>query len=154
MDKAFVEECKQKLESQKLELEKGIQNAKSYLAEGRENFAEEEERAEVDEDRAEKESKLDNLIQEKEHVEHTIKKADDGKFGICEKCGLPIDTARLEIMPTACLCMKCKMICDSCGVEIEAARISGKPIPLICQKCEEEFESETTYTSSTINPHN
>lgn len=28
-----------------------------------------------------------------------------GKYGICEKCGKPIEIARLEAMPTATLCL-------------------------------------------------
>jgi|GEM_PF-6901770 DnaK suppressor protein len=153
MDKESVEELRKRLETRKLELEEGIVKLKNYLTEEHEDLAEEEERARVEEDRTEKEAKLDSLLKEQDHIGHTLKKVLEGKFGICEKCHGEIDKLRLELVPTACLCMNCKEICESCGVAIEEHLTSGKPLPAKCQNCEEEFESETTFTSSSINPH-
>lgn len=34
-------------------------------------------------------------------VEHALTKFDDGSYGICERCGLPIPVARLRIIPEA-----------------------------------------------------
>ncbi len=31
-----------------------------------------------------------------------------GTYGICERCGKPIDPARLEVFPEARLCLKCQ----------------------------------------------
>lgn len=152
MDKEFVEELRKELETQKLALEKEISKLRSYLTEGRENIAEEEERARVEEDRVEKEAKLDSLIQEKNHTGHALKKLAEGKFGMCEKCRGEIGKPRLALVPTACLCMNCKEICESCGVAMEEHLASGKPLPSKCQNCEEEFEGETTFTSSSISP--
>jgi DnaK suppressor protein len=42
-------------------------------------------------------------------IEITLARIREGKYGFCERCGLPIDPARLEVMPTASLCMKCKV---------------------------------------------
>ena len=35
---------------------------------------------------------------------------DEGKYGLCEGCGKPIDPARLEALPQAKLCLDCKAI--------------------------------------------
>ena len=152
MDKKLVEQCKQKLEQQRAALEKEINELKRQLSGERENFAEEEERAQADVERLEKEARLESLTREKNHVEHTLKKVSDGKFGVCEKCGGEIDTERLTLLPTACLCMKCKMVCDNCGVAIEEHLMTGKSLPANCQNCEEEFEPEITYTTQSLNP--
>jgi DnaK suppressor protein len=40
----------------------------------------------------------------------TMRKIETGKYGLCESCGKPIEAARLEILPTARRCMKCKAI--------------------------------------------
>ena len=41
-------------------------------------------------------------------VDHAIKQAQDGAYGICENCGKKIDPDRLEIFPEATLCVDCK----------------------------------------------
>lgn len=41
-------------------------------------------------------------------IQKTIKKIDDGEFGICEKCGDDIDLKRLEARPVTDLCIRCK----------------------------------------------
>lgn len=49
------------------------------------------------------------------HTEHLLEKlnaalrrVDDGTYGQCESCGEPIDEARLETLPYAALCVRCK----------------------------------------------
>jgi len=41
-------------------------------------------------------------------IEEALKKMNHGKYGICEVCGLEIEPKRLEIVPEAKLCIKCK----------------------------------------------
>jgi DnaK suppressor protein len=41
-------------------------------------------------------------------VEHAIQKYEAGTYGLCDSCGRPIEQARLEAIPQASLCMKCK----------------------------------------------
>ena len=41
-------------------------------------------------------------------VEHAIQKYEAGTYGLCDSCGQPIEQARLEAIPQASLCMKCK----------------------------------------------
>ena len=41
-------------------------------------------------------------------VEHAIKKYEAGIYDICDICGNTIEFARLEALPQASLCLKCK----------------------------------------------
>jgi len=64
------------------------------------------------EEEASETADLENMIaQEKRildqivNIENALKKIEAGTFGICEKCGNPIEAIRLEAMPTARLCI-------------------------------------------------
>ena len=46
----------------------------------------------------------DDLVE----VEHALAKLEKGTYGLCANCGLPIGTARLEVLPQASLCLSCK----------------------------------------------
>ena len=41
-------------------------------------------------------------------VEKALEKMDKGTYGCCERCGEPIDPARLKALPYAELCMSCQ----------------------------------------------
>jgi RNA polymerase-binding transcription factor len=41
-------------------------------------------------------------------VEHALQKYEAGTYGLCDSCGQPIERARLEAIPQASLCLKCK----------------------------------------------
>ncbi|TES88500.1 MAG: molecular chaperone DnaK [Dehalococcoidia bacterium] len=41
-------------------------------------------------------------------VEHALHKYEEGTYGFCDSCGQPIDPERLEAIPEASLCIKCK----------------------------------------------
>ncbi len=41
-------------------------------------------------------------------VEHALSKCDRNTYGLCDSCGQPIDPARLQALPEANLCLKCK----------------------------------------------
>jgi RNA polymerase-binding protein DksA len=51
-------------------------------------------------------------------VEHALQKFEDGTYGLCDNCGQPIDPARLEALPQASLCLRCK--------ELQAKDAKGK----------------------------
>ncbi len=51
-------------------------------------------------------------------VEHALQKFEDGTYGLCDSCGQPIDPARLEALPQASLCLRCK--------ELQAKDAKGK----------------------------
>jgi len=41
-------------------------------------------------------------------INEALKRIDDGTFGICERCGEPIEIERLKARPVATLCIDCK----------------------------------------------
>ncbi len=41
-------------------------------------------------------------------VERALRKFDNGAYGVCEDCGETIDPARLEALPWAAHCVRCK----------------------------------------------
>jgi RNA polymerase-binding transcription factor len=41
-------------------------------------------------------------------VDETLRKIDDGSYGICEECGEEIGEKRLSVLPTATLCRNCQ----------------------------------------------
>lgn len=43
-----------------------------------------------------------------ELVERALEKLDKGTYGSCERCGQPIDPARLKALPHCALCMTCQ----------------------------------------------
>jgi len=51
------------------------------------------------------ERRLNDTVAE---VEHAIKKYEAGIYEICDICSQPIEPARLEALPQASLCLKCK----------------------------------------------
>ena len=40
-------------------------------------------------------------------IDAALKRIDDGEYGYCRDCGEPIDPRRLEVDPTALLCIDC-----------------------------------------------
>ena len=54
-------------------------------------------------------------------VERALEKLEKGTYGLCDNCGQPIDPARLEALPQASLCMKCKALL--------AKSVKGKSAP-------------------------
>jgi RNA polymerase-binding protein DksA len=44
-----------------------------------------------------------------ERLNLALRRIDEGTFGICVKCGKPIDKARLEAVPIATMCFECKI---------------------------------------------
>ena len=57
----------------------------------------------------EKRTALEKRIREQlAEVEHALEKFQKGTYGLCDVCGQPIDPARLEALPQASLCLKCK----------------------------------------------
>jgi len=117
MQNKKIEELKTKLEKEKASLEKEL---KSFATEdkdlkhnwdakypNRENGNMEEEADEMQE--------YDNLVSLEHNLELKLKdvtlaleKIEKGNYGTCEKCGKNIEEERLDAVPEAKLCMKCK----------------------------------------------
>jgi RNA polymerase-binding protein DksA len=43
-----------------------------------------------------------------EQITRALRRIDDGTYGTCERCGQPIDAARVKALPHASLCLDCK----------------------------------------------
>jgi DnaK suppressor protein len=57
----------------------------------------------------EKRLALEGRIREQlAEVEHALEKFQKGTYGKCDNCGQPINPERLEALPQASLCLKCK----------------------------------------------
>jgi RNA polymerase-binding protein DksA len=51
---------------------------------------------------------VQRLKRKLESVDHALRLAKNGTYGICETCGNRIDPARLEILPETALCLECQ----------------------------------------------
>lgn len=58
------------------------------------------------------------LAERKAEIEHAIEKAERDEFGLCERCGRPIPTGRLEAIPFARYCVECQEIMDQNGAAV------------------------------------
>lgn len=47
-----------------------------------------------------------DLRRELDEVEHALQRIEDGSYGRCEVCGEPISPERLEVRPSATLCIR------------------------------------------------
>jgi DnaK suppressor protein len=64
----------------------------------------------------EKRLTLENRIrQEIAAVEHALSKIEKGTYGLCDNCGQTISAERLEALPQASLCVKCKALLTKNG---------------------------------------
>ena len=49
-------------------------------------------------------------------IEYALQQLQEGTpYGICERCGRPIDPARLEVLPETTFCIQCKLIVEKRG---------------------------------------
>lgn len=51
---------------------------------------------------------VSSLGRKLESIDNALRQARNGRYGICEQCEEPIDPARLEVIPEATLCVRCK----------------------------------------------
>lgn len=51
-----------------------------------------------------------SLQQQLAGVEHALTKFDEGTYGLCDNCGQEILSERLEALPSAALCIRCKSL--------------------------------------------
>jgi DnaK suppressor protein len=57
----------------------------------------------------ERDLSLENNIRDLlDKIDRALARLDDGTFGICQRCGKPIEKARLKALPYASLCIKDK----------------------------------------------
>ncbi|HDN79884.1 MAG: hypothetical protein DRI61_08880 [Chloroflexi bacterium] len=51
---------------------------------------------------------IQSLEMRLDSIKRALRAIEKGTYGICERCGAPIDPARLEARPDATLCLKCQ----------------------------------------------
>ncbi len=95
------------------ELEKEREQTLAELNRLREYLKAEPERTsdEVDLDVYEREKNLAlvrRLEKKIEEIDKALESAKKGAYGVCERCGKPIDPERLKALPETTLCVKCK----------------------------------------------
>jgi len=49
-----------------------------------------------------------NLRRQRQATEDALRRFEQGSYGICSNCGQPIPLERLEVLPQANLCIRCK----------------------------------------------
>lgn len=112
LTKDFINRMKQKLLGQLKEAEDQavlLQSEDPYFEPGR-TEANAEEMGEAGEDLGHQEVEVSRgFLQEKiEQIKKALGLIEKGGYGICEKCGQPIDRARLEANPEATRCIECE----------------------------------------------
>ena len=53
-------------------------------------------------------SLIRTLLDRRTQAEHAMQRLEDGTYGYCEGCTLPIPVERLTVFPSATACVKCK----------------------------------------------
>lgn len=107
-----LKELRTRLEADKIHISKELEQLKAghFVEDRREGspFGKREEEA-TEALELENRLALDNkLTTQLAAVEHALDKFDKGTYGLCDNCEQPIEWARLEALPQASLCMKCK----------------------------------------------
>jgi RNA polymerase-binding transcription factor DksA len=61
-------------------------------------------------ERWQRNTSLDQIVEKQlAEIDLTLKRLDDGTYGICTTCGGPISKARLMALPQTPLCLKCRL---------------------------------------------
>jgi DnaK suppressor protein len=114
MNAKFIKERKADLEERVEELKKELATSTDQVAEN-DYDAKFVDLGDKDDDNAAEVAMFEkNLSMEKTleislfNAKKALKKIEEGKYGICEKCEGPINPDRLEAFPSATACMKCK----------------------------------------------
>jgi DnaK suppressor protein len=64
----------------------------------------------------ERDLSLSNNIKDlTEKIEHALERIEHGGYGLCERCGKPIEKARIKALPYATLCIKDKKAEERAG---------------------------------------
>ena len=56
---------------------------------------------------------LEHVEEQLSDIDQALRRLEKGTYGICTDCGENIQLARLDIMPTAALCIECQRIQDN-----------------------------------------
>ena len=98
------------LEEMKRELSQDIDRTVHTMQEEATIFADPNDRASQESDTS---LELRNRDRERKlikKIDETIGRIDQGEYGYCDSCGVEIGLKRLEVRPTATLCIDCKTL--------------------------------------------
>ena len=98
------------LEEMKRELSQDIDRTVHTMQDEATIFADQNDRASQEADMS---LELRNRDRERKlikKIDETIQHIDAGEYGYCESCGVEIGLKRLEVRPTATLCIDCKTL--------------------------------------------
>ncbi|OGZ69425.1 MAG: hypothetical protein A3D35_03475 [Candidatus Staskawiczbacteria bacterium RIFCSPHIGHO2_02_FULL_34_9] len=116
MEKNLLEQLKEKLENEKLSIEKELGSFATADTDQKDNWNTRYPNREMGnmEEEADEMQEYDNMLSVEHNLELRLKdinlaieKIGNGSYGKCEKCGSEIEEERLKANPEARLCMKC-----------------------------------------------
>lgn len=97
---------RQKLEEERAQTQAELERLREYLRTAPEPSSDE---ADLEVYEREKNLALVRRLQQKlAEIDYALRTAQKGTYGICERCGKPIDPERLAALPETTLCVKCK----------------------------------------------
>lgn len=114
LSKKEVNELRKKLEEERDELSRQLSEFDESTFAGSQSevsgeMSFDEEYADAGSDTFERERDLslsNNIKDLLDKIEHALKRMDDGSYGLCERCGKPIEKARIKALPYASLCIE------------------------------------------------
>ena len=98
------------LEGMKLELGQDIDRTVHTMQDEATLFADPNDRASQESDMALELRSRDRERKLIKKIDEIIAKIDSGEYGYCDSCGVEIGLGRLEVRPTATLCIDCKTL--------------------------------------------
>ena len=102
----FVAKEKAKLEADHVQIASELENLRE-LMQAEVDVEPDEGDAEIFE--REKNAALIAVLERKlQDIDSALRSIEKGQYGICERCGQPIEMERLEVKPDATLCLKCQ----------------------------------------------
>jgi DnaK suppressor protein len=111
-----LEEERAQLERQATEIEEASFGTPQSELTGEVSFDEEYADAGTATFERERDLSLTNNIRDlTEKVDRALERIDQGTYGLCERCGKPIEKARIKALPHAALCIKDKQAEERAG---------------------------------------
>ena len=103
-----LESIKQTLEEQRQNLAAFVDKKQNSQHEMEISNPDQAERAMDSRDKNREKLLLDHVERQLEELNQALNRMEGGTYGICTSCGENIQAARLDIMPSAALCIECQ----------------------------------------------
>jgi DnaK suppressor protein len=111
-----LEQERQELQRQAAEIEESSFGTPQSELSGEVSFDEEYADAGTATFERERDLSLTNNIRDlTEKIDRALERIDEGAYGLCERCGKPIEKARIKALPYATLCIKDKQAEERAG---------------------------------------